>query len=120
MSDSLCRVLIAVSTAMLIVIAFSMIVLTTPSMLVGIESDKPIELVIERSSDDDSASKLVNPNTATVEELVALPNLGEVLAERIIEYRIEKGSFTSVDDLLNVDGVGNSRLSLWKPYLTIE
>ncbi len=119
MSDSLCRVLIAVSTALLIIIAFSMIVLTSPSMLVGIESDNPIQLTIERANDD-TIPKVINLNTATVEELVSLPNLGEVLAERIIEYRSEKGSFTSLDDLLNVEGVGDSRLSLWKPYLTIE
>ena len=48
-----------------------------------------------------------------------LNGVGEVLAERIIRYREENGPFTSVEDLMNVQGVGEKRLAEWMPYLTV-
>src|SRR5436190_200468 len=47
----------------------------------------------------------VNVNTATVDQLVALPGIGPVLAQRIITYREQHGPFRSVRDLLNVPGI---------------
>lgn len=61
----------------------------------------------------------VSLNTATAEQLQRLPGLGEVLAERILAYRESAGGFRSVEDLLDVEGVGEKRLSQWRPYLTI-
>ncbi|MEX2210492.1 MAG: ComEA family DNA-binding protein [Gaiellaceae bacterium] len=49
-------------------------------------------------------------NTATVEQLDALPGIGPVTAERIVEYREQNGPFRSVDDLDAVAGIGPSRL----------
>lgn len=45
-------------------------------------------------------------NTAAAEELEMLPGIGPVLAERIVRYRQEHGPFQSVDDLLQVEGIG--------------
>lgn len=51
----------------------------------------------------------ININEAGVEEFSVLPGIGEVLAQRIVDYRNENGAFQSVDDLLNVKGIGKKR-----------
>lgn len=51
----------------------------------------------------------VSLNSATVVELVALPGVGEKTAQVIIDYREANGGFSSVDDLLNVKGIGPSK-----------
>jgi len=56
-------------------------------------------------------------NTATVAELEELPNIGEVLAERIVAYRDANGPFTTVDDLLLVDGVSPGDLEALRPLI---
>ena len=56
------------------------------------------------------AGKL-NLNRATTAELDALPGVGPVIAERIISFRDEFGPFQSVDDLLDVPGIGEARLA---------
>ena len=50
----------------------------------------------------------VNLNTAGVDELDGLPGIGEVLAQRIVDYRTEHGPFHSLDELANVSGIGKS------------
>ncbi|OEV08674.1 DNA-binding protein [Streptomyces nanshensis] len=60
----------------------------------------------------------VSLNSASAEQLETLPGVGPVLAQHIVEYREEHGGFTSVDQLQEVDGIGDRRLADIKPKVS--
>lgn len=60
----------------------------------------------------------VNINTASVQQLTALPGVGEKLAARIVEYRQKQGAFKNVAELMNVQGLGEKNLAKIQAYLT--
>jgi competence protein ComEA len=62
---------------------------------------------------------LVNLNTAAQAELETLPDVGPVTALAIVAWREEHGGFTSVDELLEVDGIGEVTLEKLTPYVTL-
>lgn len=63
-------------------------------------------------------SKLININTATLEQLQTLPGIGESKAKTIIDYREKNGNFKSIEELLNVDGIGEKTYEEIKIYIT--
>ena len=66
-----------------------------------------------------SAGSLLNINTASATELETLSGIGEVLAATIVEYRDQNGPFASVDDLLDVSGIGPATLEEIRDQVTI-
>ncbi|GAA3510920.1 hypothetical protein GCM10022234_01730 [Aeromicrobium panaciterrae] len=61
----------------------------------------------------------VNLNTATVEQLDTLPGVGPVTAQSILSWRDENGRFSSVDDLLDVKGIGEATLAELRDLVTV-
>jgi competence protein ComEA len=61
----------------------------------------------------------VNLNTATADELDALPGIGPVLAQRIVTYREQNGRFTAVEQLDDVPGIGPSIYDQLQALVTV-
>lgn len=62
---------------------------------------------------------LVQVNRATAAELESLPGVGPVLAQRIVSYRDDNGPFSSVEDLLGVPGIGESKLAALRDQVAV-
>lgn len=61
----------------------------------------------------------INVNTANLEQLESLPGIGPALGQRILDWRAEHGSFSAVDQLKNVSGIGDARFADLKPLVTV-
>ena len=81
----------------------------------GIETD--IEVPQEEILPDLSP---LNLNTATQEELAQLPGIGEELARRIVEYREANGAFESVEELMEVSGIGEGKFAGLAGRITVN
>ena len=69
---------------------------------------------------DSVANKKININTASKEELMTLPGIGESKAIAILQYRQEKGGFSSIDELKEIPGIKDGVFSKIKEYLTVN
>lgn len=67
-----------------------------------------------------SVSNKLNINTATLSQLDALPGIGPVIAQRIIDYRQNSGPFTDVEQLILVKGIGEKKLEGMIDFITVE
>jgi competence protein ComEA len=65
------------------------------------------------------APAVLNLNVATASDLETLPGIGEVIAQRIVDHRTEHGPFASVDDLLDVSGIGEITLEELRDLVTV-
>lgn len=64
--------------------------------------------------------QLVSLNHGNEQQLCSLPGVGPATARRIIAYRAAHGSFTDIDDLLAVSGIGPHKLAEIKPFVTLD
>ena len=67
-----------------------------------------------------AVQKAININTATLEQLESLPGVGPVSAQRILDRRSEIGSFKSVDQLVEVKGIGEKSLGKFRDLVTVK
>lgn len=67
-----------------------------------------------------TTGKTININKALTGDLLMLPGVGEVTAERIIEYRELKGSFRKIEDIKNVKGIGDKKFEQMKEFIVVE
>ena len=68
---------------------------------------------------ESNTNEKININTATKEELQTISGIGEGKAQAIIEYREENGNFNSIEDILNVSGIGESIYEKIKDHITV-
>jgi competence ComEA-like helix-hairpin-helix protein len=74
----------------------------------------------ESTAEDDTATIKINVNTASKQELMTLPGVGEVISDRIIAYRSDVGPFRSVDELRKVKGISKRKLEQLLPFVVLE
>lgn len=74
----------------------------------------------EQSGGGISADGRVNINSATEEQLMTIPGIGEAKAKSIIAYREENGNFASIDDIVNVSGIKDGLFQQIKEYITVD
>ncbi|MDQ0231570.1 helix-hairpin-helix domain-containing protein [Metabacillus malikii] len=72
------------------------------------------------NEETESTSKLVNINSATVEELQTLPGIGPSKAAAILAYREEEGPFSNIEDIMKVSGIGEKSFDKLKELITVK
>ena len=88
----------------------------------GVEPDADlshIEIYIPREGEEQSPQK-IDINRAEPWLLEALPGIGGVLAQRIVDYRSENGPFKKIEDLLKVSGIGEGTFEKIKDFITVS
>jgi competence protein ComEA len=89
---------------------------------VGVEPDADlshIEIYVPREGETELSQK-IDINRAEPWLLEALPGIGEVLAQGIVDYRSENGPFKRIEDLLKVSGIGSATFEKIKDYITVS
>lgn len=69
---------------------------------------------------DNKDSNKININTATIQELDSLPGVGEATANKILNYRQENGKFKSIEEIKNVNGIGDKKYEDLKEVICIN
>ena len=79
-----------------------------------------LESFNNETSENDNKNNLININTASIQELDTLPGIGEATANKIVNYREEKGKFNSIEEIKNVNGIGDKKYEELKTLISIE
>jgi len=108
----MCRSLVALT-----VIAGSLMLIQTSSTAQS--SAAPKGSTSSRTAAKPASTGTVNLNTASAAELEGLPGVGAKMAGRIIEYRQKNGPFKKVEELMNVQGIGEKNFLKIKNQLTV-
>ena len=83
------------------------------------EESQGFVVVTEGTPSPLAGEELININTASAEELDKLPGIGQTTAQKIIEYRTTNGPFASIEDIINVSGIGTATYDEIKDLITV-
>ncbi|WP_343344051.1 helix-hairpin-helix domain-containing protein [Terrisporobacter petrolearius] len=72
------------------------------------------------NQDESSKTSQININTATLEELDTLPGVGEATANKIVNHRGESGNFKSIEEIKNVNGIGDKKFEDMKDLICVK
>lgn len=89
------------------------------TLKIFVESNVVFDDVLENNEDEYLGEVLININTASIDELVLIPYIGTEKAKDIIEYRDENGFFESIEDIMNVSGIGEATFEKLKDSIMV-
>jgi competence protein ComEA len=79
-----------------------------------------VSIMAAPSFSEDTPAKKININSASVQELQKLPQIGAVVAQRIVDFRGKNGKFTKIEEIMKVKGIGEKTFLKLKPLITVE
>ena len=86
-----------------------------------IDSKSGDNIIIEENAvPSNNSPQTINVNKATEKEFETLPGIGPSLASKIIEYRNQNGKFESIEDIKNVNGIGDNKYEKIKDLITVK
>jgi len=93
--------------------------------ILSLEETKELSVIRQAAGEESTGSNAsengpVNLNTATLEQMMTLPGIGEAKAKDILEYRTKIGQFTSAEEIKNVSGIGDAMFERIKDKITVE
>jgi len=94
-------------------------ILSEDEMSSGMAGVSPPQDSVRNAHADDPSGGLININTADAGDLMTLPGIGESKANAIISYRQEHGFFTSIEDIMKIDGIKEGIFNNIKDYITV-
>lgn len=84
-----------------------------------LSTDAPTESDLLKNTTPTAQTGKININTADLEVLMTLEGIGEIYAQRIVDYRNANGPFTSIADITNVQGIGAKRFEAIMDDITV-
>ena len=85
-----------------------------------VDEDDTEKYVDKENGKDNTKTQKVNINKATQSELENLPGIGPSIATKIIDYRNSNGSFSNIEDLKKVSGIGENKFNKLKDYVCVK
>lgn len=89
-----------------------------PEKVVFEETETNTSTLNVSSAKHNTQNMLININVATIDELKTLSGVGDAMAKRIIEYRENEGYFNSIEDIMDVEGIGEAKFRKIKDNIT--
>lgn len=93
----------------------ALLLILTLSLSTGL----PARYAVAQDAAPATPAQVVNVNTATAAQFEALPGIGPSMARRIVAYREKNGPFKKLEDLMNVQGIGEKSFLKLRPHLTL-
>ena len=93
---------------------------TEDSLPAGEKEADRFEIPTELQASNGMSASAIDLNTATTEQLKSLPGIGETRANQIISHRSSLGGFSSVDELMDINGIGKATVEAIRPFVTVQ
>lgn len=69
---------------------------------------------------ENESNSIIDLNRASIDDLIKLPGIGEATAKKIVEYRNEKSEFNKIEDIMNIQGIGENKFEMLKEFIKVN